>query len=72
MFDLLVSDVFQKALLGGTAAAAMAAVVGYFLVLRMQAFAAEAFSRGLAHSSRRMADIASTASRLAPSGTGQP
>jgi zinc/manganese transport system permease protein len=44
MFDLLSSDVFQKALLGGTAAAAMAAVVGYFLVLRVQAFAAEAFS----------------------------
>ena len=43
MFDLLFSDVFQKAFLGGTAAAAMAAVVGYFLVLRMQAFAAEAF-----------------------------
>jgi len=43
MFDLLLSDVFQKALLGGTAAAAMAGVVGYFLVLRLQAFAAEAF-----------------------------
>jgi zinc/manganese transport system permease protein len=44
MFDLLHSDVFQKALLGGTAAAALAALVGYFLVLRVQAFAAEAFS----------------------------
>ena len=43
MFDLLCSDVFQKALLGGTAAAVMAALVGYFLVLRVQAFAAEAF-----------------------------
>jgi zinc/manganese transport system permease protein len=43
MFDPLSSDVFQKALLGGTAAAAMAGVVGYFLVLRVQAFAAEAF-----------------------------
>ena len=43
MLDLLSSDVFQKALLGGTAAAAMAAVVGCFLVLRVQAFAAEAF-----------------------------
>jgi zinc/manganese transport system permease protein len=44
MFDLLGSDVFQKALIGGTAAAAMSALVGYFLVLRVQAFAAEAFS----------------------------
>jgi len=43
MFDLLSSDVFQKAFLGGTAAAAMAGLVGYFLVLRVQAFAAEAF-----------------------------
>jgi zinc/manganese transport system permease protein len=43
MFDLLSSDVFQKALLGGTAAAVMAGVVGYFLVLRAQAFAAESF-----------------------------
>jgi zinc/manganese transport system permease protein len=43
MFDLLSSDVFQRAFLGGTAAAVMAALVGYFLVLRAQAFAAEAF-----------------------------
>jgi zinc/manganese transport system permease protein len=43
MFDLLSSDVFQRAFLGGTAAAIMAALVGYFLVLRAQAFAAEAF-----------------------------
>lgn len=43
MFDLLSSEVFQNALLGGSAAAAMAGVVGYFLVLRVQAFAAEAF-----------------------------
>ena len=43
MFTLLASDVFQEALLGGTIAAAMAGVVGYFLVLRAQAFAAEAF-----------------------------
>ena len=43
MFDLLSSGVFQRAFLGGTAAAVMAALVGYFLVLRAQAFAAEAF-----------------------------
>ncbi len=43
MFSLLASDVFQKALLGGTVAAVMAGVVGYFLVLRVQAFAAESF-----------------------------
>ena len=43
MFDLLSSDVFQKALLGGTAAAVMAGITGYFLVLRVQAFAAESF-----------------------------
>ena len=43
MFDLVASGVFQRALLGGTAAAVMAALVGYFLVLRAQAFAAEAF-----------------------------
>jgi zinc/manganese transport system permease protein len=43
MFDLLSFDVFQKALLGGTVAAVMAGVVGYFLVLRAQAFAAESF-----------------------------
>lgn len=43
MFTLLASDVFQEAFLGGTIAAAMAGVVGYFLVLRAQAFAAEAF-----------------------------
>jgi zinc/manganese transport system permease protein len=42
MFDLLSSSVFMRALLGGTAAAVMAALVGYFLVLRAQAFAAEA------------------------------
>ena len=43
MFDLVMSGVFQRAFLGGTAAAVMAALVGYFLVLRAQAFAAEAF-----------------------------
>jgi zinc/manganese transport system permease protein len=43
MFDLVASGVFQRAFLGGTAAAVMAALVGYFLVLRAQAFAAEAF-----------------------------
>jgi zinc/manganese transport system permease protein len=42
MFELLSSDVFHKAFLAGTAAAAIAAVTGYFLVLRAQAFAAEA------------------------------
>ncbi len=44
MFSLLASDIFQNALLGGTAAAVMASLVGYFLVLRVQAFATEAFS----------------------------
>lgn len=43
MLNLLASDIFQKALLGGTVAAALAGVVGYFLILRVQAFAAEAF-----------------------------
>ena len=43
MLGLLSSDIFQKALLGGTIAAAMAGLVGYFLILRVQAFAAEAF-----------------------------
>ncbi len=43
MLDLLSSDIFRNALVGGTAAAAMAGVVGYFLILRVQAFAAEAF-----------------------------
>jgi zinc/manganese transport system permease protein len=43
MFDLLSSEVFQRALLGGTVAAVMAGIVGYFLVLRAQAFAAESF-----------------------------
>ena len=43
MFDLLSSGVFQRALLGGTVASVMAGVVGYFLVLRAQAFAAESF-----------------------------
>jgi zinc/manganese transport system permease protein len=43
MFDLLASDVFFRAFAGGTAAAVTASVVGYFLVLRAQAFAAEAF-----------------------------
>ena len=44
MFDLLNSDIFQNAFLGGTIAAIVAAVVGYFLVLRAQAFAAEALT----------------------------
>jgi zinc/manganese transport system permease protein len=42
MLELLSSDVFHNAFLGGTAAAVIAAVAGYFLVLRAQAFAAEA------------------------------
>jgi len=41
MFDLLASDVFLRAFAGGTAVAVMASLVGYFLVLRAQAFAAE-------------------------------
>lgn len=43
MLGLLSSDIFQKAFLGGTVVAAMAGLVGYFLILRVQAFAAEAF-----------------------------
>jgi zinc/manganese transport system permease protein len=43
MFELLSSEVFLRAFAGGTAAAVMASLVGYFLVLRAQAFAAEAF-----------------------------
>lgn len=44
MFDLLSSDIFQNAFVGGTIAAIVAAAVGYFLVLRAQAFACEAFT----------------------------
>ncbi len=44
MFELLRSDIFLNAWLGGTVAAVIGAVVGYFLVLRAQAFACEAFS----------------------------
>ena len=43
MFELLSSEVFRNALVGGSAAAVLGGVVGYFLVLRVQAFAAEAF-----------------------------
>jgi zinc/manganese transport system permease protein len=44
MFDLLASDIFRNALMGGTAATVVASLVGYFVVLRVQAFATEAFS----------------------------
>jgi len=44
MFDLLSSDIFQNAFLGGTIVAIISALVGYFLVLRTQAFACEAFT----------------------------
>jgi zinc/manganese transport system permease protein len=43
MLDLFASDVFRGALIGGSAAAVLGGVVGYFLVLRVQVFAAEAF-----------------------------
>ena len=39
--DLLASDIFRNAMIGGTAAAVVASLVGYFVVLRAQAFAAE-------------------------------
>ena len=41
--ELLTSDVFRNALAAGALSATLAAVVGYFVVLRAQAFAAEAF-----------------------------
>ncbi|HBF38461.1 MAG TPA: ABC transporter permease [Firmicutes bacterium] len=44
MFDLLRSDIFQNAFVGGTIVAIVAALVGYFLVLRSQAFACEALT----------------------------
>jgi zinc/manganese transport system permease protein len=39
--QLLASDVFRNAMIAGTIAAAVASLVGYFVVLRAQAFAAE-------------------------------
>jgi zinc/manganese transport system permease protein len=41
--ELLTSAVFRNAMLAGTIAAALAGLIGYFVVLRSQAFAAEAF-----------------------------
>jgi zinc/manganese transport system permease protein len=43
MFDLLTSDLFLRTFVGATLVAVLAAPVGYFLVLRAQVFAAEAF-----------------------------
>jgi ABC-type Mn2+/Zn2+ transport system permease subunit len=40
-FALLSSDVFRDAMAAGTIAAVTASLVGYFVVLRSQAFAAE-------------------------------
>lgn len=39
--QLLASDVFRNAMVSGTIAAVVASLVGYFVVLRTQAFAAE-------------------------------
>ena len=39
--QLLVSDILVRAMIAGTVAAAVASLVGYFVVLRAQAFAAE-------------------------------
>jgi zinc/manganese transport system permease protein len=39
--QLLASDVFRNAMIAGTIAGAVASLVGYFIVLRAQAFAAE-------------------------------
>jgi len=39
--QLLSSDIFRNAMIAGTVAAAVASLVGYFVVLRAQAFAAE-------------------------------
>lgn len=44
MFDLLQQEFAQNALLAGTMVAVISAVVGYFAVLRSQAFAAEALT----------------------------
>ncbi len=44
MISLLQSEMVQNAFLGGTIVAVVAALVGYFVVLRAQAFAAEAFT----------------------------
>ncbi len=44
MFDLFRSDIFQNAFMGGTIVAIVSALVGYFLVIRTQAFACEAFT----------------------------
>jgi zinc/manganese transport system permease protein len=43
MFDLFSSDLFLRAFVGATLVALLSAPVGYFLVLRAQVFAAEAF-----------------------------
>ncbi|HUI72980.1 MAG TPA: metal ABC transporter permease, partial [Spirochaetia bacterium] len=39
--ELLASDIFRNAMIAGTIAAVVASTVGYFVVLRAQAFAAE-------------------------------
>lgn len=39
--QLIASDIFRNAMLAGTVAAVLASLVGYFIVLRAQAFAAE-------------------------------
>ncbi|HEY9593292.1 MAG TPA: metal ABC transporter permease [Spirochaetia bacterium] len=44
MLTLLSSDLFLRAFVGATLVAVVSAPVGYFLVLRAQAFAAEAFT----------------------------
>jgi len=44
MEDIVRSDIFQKALLGGSLTAVLCAAVGYFMVLRALAFASEALT----------------------------
>ena len=44
MLDLIASDLFRNAVIVGTIAAVTSALVGYFVVLRAQAFAGEALT----------------------------
>ena len=44
MEEIIRSDIFQKALLGGSLTAVLCAAVGYFMVLRALAFASEALT----------------------------
>ena len=56
MFNLLQYDFVQNAFLAGSLIAIMAAIIGYFVVLRAQAFAGEALADIGDHASVPVAD----------------